>query len=381
MAVIGPRAMMDTIFPPGVDANEVLRFQMMEGMTPQEVIALAATTIGEANEYILNRYGGFFTITERQYTRYRNGANGSVGMTPLASEFSLPDGNRSEAVGHMLPLRDYNDAVEWSRGYLERAHREDIRDDLMLKRDMWINRLEVDVLTRVFSITENVIGQAGWDVPWVIGDPGQSRPYIPPQKGSRQFDSTITHFVRVNAALSAANAESTLVDLAKKLSFQGHTGDKYAMVSEADVDIYTAMTPGKFVRIIPGSVQIATGGSNPILSMNGTLEGVPGQLFGMLLTTWGQVYLYHHERVPAGYMWMTKVYGTNNAMNGLAIRTEPGKGFGMVVEPRVTPSIVPALESVFFYATHGIGINDRTNGAVAQVATGGASYESPTIAA
>jgi hypothetical protein len=113
--------------------------------------------------------------------------------------------------------------------------------------------------------------------------------------------------------------------------------------------------------------------------MEGTLSGVPGQLFGMLLTTWGHVWLYHHERVPAGYMWLTKVYGVNSAMNGIAIRTESGKGFGLVVEPRVTPSLVPALESVFFYATHGVGVNDRTNGAVAQVAATGVDYENPPI--
>jgi hypothetical protein len=379
MAILGPRSLLDTVFPPGVDANEVLRFQMQEGMTPQEVIALAATTIGEANEYIINRYGGFVNITERQFARYRSGANGSVGMTPLASEFSVPDGKRTEAIGHMLPLRDYNDAVEWSRDYLSRAHRESLRDDLMAVRDKWINRAEVDILTRAFSNAENLIGEAGYDVGWVIGDAGQNRPYIPPQKGSRIFDSTITHYVRVNAALDATNAESTLVSLAQKLSYQGHTGDKYAMVSEADVDIYQAMDPDKFVRVIPGEVNVVTGGANPILAMRGTLEGVPGQLFGMLLTTWGHIWLYHHERVPAGYMWVTKIYGVNNAMNGIAIRTEPGKGFGLVVEPRVTPSLVPALESVFFYATHGVGVNDRTNGAVAQVAAGAATYDNPEI--
>jgi hypothetical protein len=362
-----------------VDANEVLRFQMQEGMTPQEVIALAATTIGEANEYIMNRYGGFINITERAFARYRSGANGSVGMTPLASEFSVPDGQRTEAIGHMLPLRDYNDAVEWSRNYLERAHRESIRDDLMAVRDKWINRAEVDLLTRAFTNSENAIGQAGWDVGWVIGDSGQNRPYIPPQRGSRIFDDTITHYVKVNAALDAANAQTTLETLAKKLSFLGHTGDKYALVSEADVDTYLDMDANKFVRVIPGHVNLVTGGSNPILTMEGTLSGVPGQLFGMLLTTWGHVWLYHHERVPAGYMWLTKVYGVNSAMNGIAIRTESGKGFGLVVEPRVTPSLVPALESVFFYATHGVGVNDRSNGAVAQVAATGVDFENPPI--
>jgi hypothetical protein len=381
MAILGPRALLDSVFPPGVDANEVLRFQMQEGMTPQEIIALAATTIGEANEYIHNRYGGFFALTERAFARYRNGANGSIGMTPLASEFSLPDGMRTEAIGHMLPLRDYNDAVEWSRRYLERAHRESLRDDLTAVRDKWINRCDVDLLTRAFSVSENPIGQAGWDVGWVIGDPGQNRPYIPPQRGSRQFDETINHYLRVDAALDATSAETTLVELAKKLSFQGHTGDKYAMVSEADVDIYLDMDPNKFVRVIPGQVNLVTGGSNPILTMEGTLSGVPGQLFGMLLTTWGHVWLYHHERVPSGYLWLTKIYGVNSSMNGLAIRTEAGKGFGLVVEPRVSASLVPALESMFFYATHGVGVNDRTNGAVAQIEAGAATYENPTIAA
>ena len=380
MAILGPRALLDTVFPPGVDANEVLRFQMQQNMSPQEVIALAATTIGEANEYIQSRYGGFFTITERAFSRYRNGAGGSVGITPLASEFSLPDAMRTEAIGHMLPLRDYNDVVGWSRRYLERAHRESIRDDLMAVRDKWINRCEVDFLTRIFSIAENQIG-AGWDVGWVIGDAGQNNPYIPPQRGSRTFDETISHYIRVDAALDATNAASTLELMAQKLAFQGHTGDKYAMVSEADVNIYLGMNPSKFVRIVPSGVNVVTGGANPILTMQGNMQGVPGQLFGMLLTTWGEVHLYHHERVPAGFLWLTKPYGINNAMNGIAIRVESGKGFGLVVEPTVSRTLTPALENVFFYATHGVGTNDRTNGVVAQIEAGAAIYESPEIAA
>jgi hypothetical protein len=374
--VLGPRALMDMAVPPGVDANEIMRFSMEEGMTPQEVIAVAATTIGEANEYVVNRFGGFFTLTERVYSRYRQG--GSSGLTPRAAEFSMPDGRRGEAVGHMLPRWDYTDATEWSRTYLERAYREDIRDDLEIIKERWINRLEIDIFTRMFSKAENLIGQAGYDVGWVIGS-GVNVPYIPPQRGSRQFDSNINHYIRINAALDATNASTTLEQMAQMLAWQGHTGRKVVLVSEANLDIFQNIDASRFVRMIPGNVNVIQGGTNPLMITEGNLEGIPGEIFGLFLSNHGTIELRYHERIPGGYFFMTKTYGVNNRENCLAIRTERGKGFGMIVDPQVSSSINPALDKVLFRATHGVGVNDRTNGVCAQIAAGSALYEDPEL--
>ena len=377
-AVLGPRALIDNAIPSGVDAGEIFRFEMQEGMNAQEIIALAATTIGEANQYIFQRWGNMLYLTEMQYAFYRSG--GASGMTPKAAEFSLPDSKRGQHQGHMLPLEDYDDAVSWSRRYLECAIREEILIDLEIIEEKWRNRCEFELLWRIFTRKENLIGQVGWDVGWVIGDNNENAPYVPPQRGSRVFDDTINHFYRVNAAMDAANALATIEKLAQWLSWQGHTGTKALMVSENDLGIYQAMDSDKFVRIVPGAINVVQGGNSPLMTQAGALEGIPGEVVGIVLTAYGQVELRYHERIPAGRMFMSKPYGGNNRGNGLAIRTERGKGFGMVVEPVRSRSLVPSLDMVLFSASHGVGVNDRTNGAVAQIAAGADDYEDPVPA-
>lgn len=378
VAVLGPRALIDNAIPAGVDAGEIFRFNMQEGMSPQEVVALAATAIGEANQYFIQRWSAVTYLTEMQYAFYRSG--GTSGMTPKSSEFSLPDGKRGNRQGHMLPLEDYDDATEWSRRYLERAIREEIAIDLEIVKEKWMNRCEYETMYRIFANTEYQIGQLGWSPGWVIGDGGQNNPYIPPQRGARTFDDSINHYTRIEATLDPTNALSTLETLAKQLAWTGHAGRKSALVSENDLDVYQAMDATKFVKIIPGDVNVVQGGTSPLMTVTGTLEGVPGEVFGMVLTNYGQIELRYHERIPSGRLWMTKPYGSNHNGNGIAIRTEKGKGFGMVVEPIITKTLSPTLEKVLFAATHGVGVNDRTNGAVAQVATGASTYENPVPA-
>ena len=373
--VLGPRSVLDHAIPPGVDAAEIMRFAMQDGMSPQEVIALAAATIGEANQYINQSWGGIYYITEMSYAMYRQG--GKSGMTPKASEFALPDGVRTERIGHMLPLTDYDDATEWSRRYLERAHRESLMFDLEVIKEKWINRNDFDILWRIFTDSENQIGSNGWDVGWVIGANTQNAPYIPPQRGATVWDETVNNYFRYNAAMAAASAATALEEMAKRLSKLGHSGQKLALVSENDLQYYTAMDSTKFVRIIPGGINVVQGGNNPLLTVSGTLEGVPGEVFGFWLSDYGQVELRYHERIPAGRLFMSKSHGVNARGNGLALRVEAGRGYGMVVEPQISRSLNPALDKVLFYATHGVGVNDRSNGVVAQIAVGSALYENP----
>src|SRR5258707_1259810 len=117
MAVIGARTMLDLAIPPGVDGNEIFRLQMQEGMTMQEVLSMAATVIGEANEQIEQRYGGLFVFTSRLFARYSQGDSERT-MTPESSEFKDPDGVRAGNIGHMLPIRRYKDATHWSADWL-----------------------------------------------------------------------------------------------------------------------------------------------------------------------------------------------------------------------------------------------------------------------
>lgn len=378
MAVLGPQSLVDIAVPTGVDAGQLFRFQMQSGLTAEEVIGLAATVIGQTNERLAARYGGLAVITTSRYARYRQGA-ASRSMTPTKTEFSESDPIRGEQIGHMLPRNDYTDAVGWSAEFLARADEALLGFDIEEISERWENRVDYDVITRMFSDTENAIGTAGYDVPWVKG--AGSVQYVPPQYLGNSFTSAHNHFKRTNAAISTSNTVTALNDAAKELSEHGHIGAKVALVSQADLANYTGMVSPKFAPLVPGPFRVVGGSSanTYTATVEGEVVGVPGETFGYFNSDYGVVELKMHPRIPTGYFWMGKSYGNNNSKNPLAICVEGSKGFGMMVRPQVSRDINPELESIQFRATHGVGVNDRVNGVAYQIATGGTTYSAPTI--
>lgn len=379
MALLGPRSLIDLAIPTGVDASEIMRFEMREGQTAEGVITMAATVIGEANEMAESQYGGLWTRTTRQWVRYRIG-DGERTMTPLASEFSDPDGVRSDRIGHMLRLLKYKDAVEWSVEYLQEAIRDDLRDDVLTIKERWVNRIDYEIVERMLTTTEHLQGSAGYAPPWAIGT-GMNLNYIPPQWMAYVFDSTHTHFIRVNGAISKTNIASTLQTMAQELSHHGHTGPKVAFFSEANLATVNEMVDDvKFAKFLPANFRNTGVAGTPVSTIPATLEGVPGEIIGYYASDYGLVELRYHPRFPAGYLWMGKSYGINSPNNPLAIREDPlVGGFGLTIDPQVSRSIVPKLDKIVFNARHGVNVNDRLNGVAAQIASGGATYENPTI--
>lgn len=374
MPVLGARALMDIAVPTGVDASMLERWRMEQGLSGAELIALAATTIGEANEYASARWGAVTYNTEMMNAMYRQGV-GSRTMTPKAVDFTRPQPTRGDQIGHMLPREDYDDMTAWAARWLKRAPLELVRFDLEEKKDAWVNRVDYEIIERALTNTEVAIG-SGYSVGWVNGTTGNVD-YTPPQYGARVFASSHTHYKRVNGAISSANVLTAMEDAAKELAEHGHIGQKVALVSEADLSYYKGMTG--FVKYVPGQFQTITGGSAAVTITIGQTDGVPGEIIGFLPTDYGIVEIRYHERIPTTYFFMSKSYGMKNPKNGIAIREEPGVGFGLRVIPQINNNLMPEVDSIKFEATHGIGVNDRTNGIAYQVASGSATYANPTI--
>jgi len=379
MGALGARQLLDIAIPTGVDGNEVMRSQLESGVTVQEAVTRVTQIIGDANDFLFSRYGGLFMQTSMPYVRYRQG-DGTTTMTPESSELKSVDGVRGDQIGHMLPRRDFDDALAWTSRYLKRADPLLLQIDAETVRDRWINRVDYDMLKRMFSKTENSIGSAGYDVPWVNGTDG-SVDYIPPAWMGKTFASTHTHFIRINAAISNTNTLSTLSTMAGHLSEHNHSGRKVAYVSETDLSKYTTIANDKFIPFVPREGRVVgsgASGSSYAVTAEGELQGVPGELFGYVITDYGVVEMRYLPRVPAGYLWMGKSYGINNTRNPLAVRTDP-EGFGLVIRPQIVYMPNPEIVKLSVQATHGVGVNDRTNGVAAQIASGGTSYDEPTI--
>jgi len=376
MPSIGPRMLLDIALPTGVDANTILNFEMREGMTPQDVITMAVTVIGEANEYVRMTYGGLYAETQRLWSRYRKG-DGTRSMTPKRSEVSRKDGIRGDRIGHMLDIESFDDANDWTTDYLREAIREDLRDDVLMVRDRWINRCDYNFIWRMLSNTEVQIGQTGWAPGWAIGS-GGNLPFVPPQYGAYKFDSTHTHYIRYNAAYNATNLATALDRGAQELSHHGHTGQKICLMSESNLSILKTMTAKELARFLPAGFRPA-GGNTGQSTLPGELEGIPGETVAWYASDYGMVQIKYHPRLPAGYLWMGKSYGIDNPANPLALRTDPLRGgFGIVVNPQVDNSLNPRLQKLSYEGKNGVNVNDRTNGVAIQIETGSDDYESPT---
>ncbi len=379
MPVLGRRALIDIALPTGVSGNEIARIQMQEGMTAPEVIANAAAVIGVVNEELMTDYGGVISETDRVFARYMQGQS-ARSMTPLRVEFKDSDKVRSENVGHMLPINDYQDAIGWTPLWLQRCSRLDVDDDLRLIAFRWRNRFDYELFQRALTPTENTIGGNGYDVPWAIGS-GVSVPFIPPQQGATQFDATHTHFIYKNDATTGVDHGTLLESMAEELRHHRHSGLLTAFVSDAELNDYAALDG--FVELTPSNIQTISGATEAgdrVRIMTGEAYGIPGQLFGYYKSkVRGLIELRSHDRVPEHYAWMTRSYGRLSPLNGLVVREERGKGFGLMVMPKMTDDMVRQLDHLAFEATYGIGVNDRTNGVAGYIAEGASEYVTPTI--
>lgn len=378
MALLGARALIDRAIPTGIDGAEVLKFELADGRVAQQVIAEAAAMIGDVNTQVAALYGGLWYMTEKIWARNANGES-ARSQTPRKAEFKRADGVRASMIGHMFPINDYEDAVEWTPLYLRDAYGDDITADLQLIADRWRNRVDYDIVTRMLTNTENAIGSSGYDVPWAIGT-GTNVNFIPPQHGATLFDSTHTHFKVYDD--SSLDYDDMVEGMMGELRHHGHMGTLSFLVAFADVAEYTAFTSaGLFVPLEPARLQVIAGSTSaPVRVISGETDGIPGDLFGYWKSpTYGLAELRSHARIPTDYAFATKSYGVNNPRNGLAVRTHPRGGFGLTVDPQVTNSINPELDYVLFKATHGVGVNDRINGVAGYIHNGSSTWTNPTI--
>lgn len=372
MAVKGPQVLLDLALPTGVDGTRIFQWQRRDNVTGQQLVERAAQVIGVVNERLLQTYGGMVRITDSLFSIVRQGET-SRSMTPAATELGEVDPVKSDTIGSMLPIEDYEDKVAWSERYLRDASMMEIDATLQLISERWENRVDYGIWTRALTNTENAIGSAGYDVPWANGTAGNVD-YVPPQWMGEVFASSHTHFL-AEAGGNAAAFQSLFVAMMLQLRHHGHRGTLSIFCSDDDVSTIRQTTG--FVQLFqPGT--LPTNNNSAYAYATGTIDGVPGEVFGYFDCEWGRAELRFHYRIPQYYAFGTKTYGINNARNGLALRIHPAEnGFGMMLKPVITWEPEQKISQVRFVGTHGIGVNDRVNG-VAGYANN-ATWSNPTI--
>lgn len=372
---LGPLSLQDIAVPPGIDTGELYRYQLETGLTDSEVITLATTMIGMANEEVVAGYGGMIYFTRNDHSIYRQGS-GTATMTPMVGEFVNPDPVRGQQTGHMYVRHDFEDSVELGQMFKKRGDPAAFINSVQEIADRWKNRVDYEIINRALNSAEVLIGTQGYSVPWAIGS-GQNVNYVPPAFYGKTFDSTHTHFNIANT--SSSETWATLITLmAANLREHGYNGTLTLLVNQADALTISALA--NFARVIPGNIQINSGNSGaPIYTTAGEVSGVPGQLVGFYIDpVQGMVEVRWHQRMPAGYGFMFQSFGNGAERNPLAIRVDP-EGFGLMVQPRLEPTYSRRVEALRFMGTFGVSINHREGAAAGQIGAGVVAFANPVV--
>lgn len=371
----GPMTVVQRALPTGVDGTKIAEWRLRDGMTVQQFVNLMGTAVGGVNQEFVNKWGGMFAITELDHAEYPDGA--AETEAPEITDTDDVDMVSGTTIGHMYDLKVYGRAAGGSRRFFRDARSAQLRSTSSRIVNTFRWRFEKKLFTRFFTNTENAIGSAGYDVPFVRGTAGNVD-FTPPSYGGQGFTTSHNHFLGYDSGSSKTFAD-VLNGLAATLVEHGHMAPLTAMVSLADVATYAALT--KFVQIVSPVVTTIQRGSETTgnqLYTVGSPNVIEG-LFGHFQSVYGLIDLYAYARIPTGFTGMYKSYGQLDPRNPLAVRVHPDEGFGIqMVAVRSNNEKYP-LKKINFEFEFGVGVGeDRTNGAVGYLVSGG-TYANPTI--
>ena len=370
--ILGPLNLLDKALPTGVDGTRLAEWALEDGVTYGELANQVALALGDANQNLVAKWGWSFNLTEEIFMEYPNG--GSVTAMPELTDMDKPQPLMGSTIGHMIDLRYYGQAIGGTKRFFQRVRSAKIRAAItsIVNRAIW--RFETRLLTRLFTNTENVIGTAGYDVPFVRGT-GGNVDFAPPAFDGEAFTTSHDHFIGQDSG--SKTFANTYNELAETLQEHGHTSPFTAVVARADIATHSALT--RWVEIVDNVVSVidrAGVTSGPQFFTTG--DRSMGRI-GYFQSDYGLVEVFATARVPTGFVSVSKSYGNNDARNPLAVRVHPSRGFGIAVVPETTPDDDFPVKQLDVDFEFGVGVGqDRTNGAVGYLVSGG-TYANPTI--
>jgi hypothetical protein len=370
--VLGVQTLQNLALPTGWDATKIAQWALRDGITYGELVNTLALALADFNQDMVNDWGWLFGLTEEIGMEYEQG--GSVTEMPEITDLDTPPTVHGTTIGHMIDLKAYGRGIGGTKRYFRDARSAKVNAAIstLVRQARW--RFEKKLLTRWFTNTENSIGSAGYDVPFVRGT-GGNVDYAPPAFDGEAFTTSHDHYLGVDS--DTYGYDGVLDQLAETLQEHGHNPPFTAMVSRTDVASYLALT--NFVEVVDPVVQMvdragATSG-NQFFAVGQRAFGLLGYYQG----EYGLVEVRFSARIPTTYAGMCKSYGALAAQNPLAVRVHPEVGFGAYVVPETTPDDDYPVKQLSVEMEFGVSVGqDRTNGAAAFLDSDG-SWSNPTI--
>lgn len=372
--ILGPQTILSRALPEGVDGTELAKFAIRGNYTWQDAVTEMSAAIGAFNQSFINRWSGMFYITEDDWVEYANG--GTVTRAKAITDVSNPDAISGETKGHMIALTPYGNAIGGSWRFFRDARQPQLEAMVRNAIAQHKDRLEFELLNRMFIDDEIAVGSVGYNVPFVLTT--GTVDYVPPKVDGKDFASH-SHYVGVNVSTPKTFAD-LLNSLVETVAEHGHQAPYTALIAREDINTYKGLA--KYVEYTAPIVSVvdrggATTGSQYYGSYTPMLtEGVVGYFDADL----GMVELRSSYRIPTGYAAVYKSYGNNDPRNPLAIRVHPRQGFGLFITSEVAPNSANfPLGKMTIESEFGVGVGmDRTNGAAGLLVAGGA-WADPTI--
>ena len=373
--ILGPATILALALPTGVDGTKVAQWQLRDGITWQQFVSEYSLALGGFNEEMVSMWGWLFGLVDEPFLEYEDG--GAVTEAKDITDVDKVDSISGSTLGHMLDLRVYGTGVGGTKRYFRDKRSSQVAAHLRASVRQLRWRFEKKLLTRMFTNTENAIGSAGYDVPFVRGT-GGNVDFTPPAFSGEVFTSSHDHFIGVDS--DTKGFDDVIEELVEHLVEHGHMAPFDVIVAKADIDAGSYHALADFVELKAAVIQMidrggATSGNQFFSEGQADLRGIAGYY----QSRYGQVNIRANSRVPTNYAAIGKSYGRLDPRNPLGVRVHPDVGFGARIVTETTNDDQYPIKQVNAEMEFGVSVGeDRTNGAAAFLDASGA-WTNPTI--
>lgn len=367
--------------PLGLDGTRIAQWLMKEGYSYDVLRADVVAAANGVNLEEASAWGPMINIIPDDHFEYPTG--GSVYKMPRLSELDRPQPRKGKNSGHMIDLWRVGDAIGGSEVFFRDARASVINSTIAQILIAGRNTLDIDILTRFFTNTENQLGSSGYDVGFCDGS--TTVQYAPLEWNGKVFTTSHNHYLGYDSGSSKTFAD-VLDGLALTITEHGHQPPLMALISETDVTTIRALT--NFIKPVDASTEWDRGGltTGNIYRQQGETQAPPpvgGRFVGWYDSNYGRMVLFASNRIPTGYVGMWKSYGVNDVRNPIAIRVHPAVGFGFYIAEVPSQITTWPVKSIEVWNEYGVSANGqgamvRTAGAVGLLVSGGV-FANPTI--
>ncbi len=355
---LGPRDTSSLVMLTGWDATELKEFELADGTSFANVLSMMNAGLGALNAelYAHPLFSKIVSYTDMPEVEYRVGTSTRFEQH---TEYGLPDAQRAETAGHMLPYLEWDYGLGWTYDYLKRARMAQVAADLRAANDAARDKYRIGLLSRLFKRGDDTgnskgLGATGISPGFATAAAATGVDFVPPGFGGNTFTEDHEHYVAIAGGVITDNV---FADIVADLREHGH---------EPTYDVIVSPLDAAAVKALDGTVEVASRlvryGSDQDLANIAQSSITPG-IYPIGVNN--DCVIWSVPGVPRYYAFGWKSYGANSARNPLRVRLEKGRSRPQIYamrHPNANQGYFP-LQNMYVFFNFAVGVGeDRTNG-------------------